>query len=287
MADNLVHPINFLISTSISTETFPTKWKFGHIIPLYKGKGLPKHTTSSYRPITLLPVLSKIIERSVQEQIVNHMNTHKLFHPKQYAFRKGFSTASALIEMADQLFEAAKDKHIGVAISIDQSSAFDSLSHTTLLKKLELYRMDGNTRNFHISQFVEIGTKHSQMKPAPQGVPQGSVLWSILFAIYINEMHEVVRRNSCRMEAHSINNSLFGPNCKLCGTIMYHADDSTYIASSNTRLANQGKLDENMENFKIFLNSNQLCINEGKTSLLETMNPQKRWHTTGNPPPSL
>ena len=150
-ATNLMEPIQFLVNTSIRTKTFPTKGKLGRIIPLHKGKNLPRHKPSSYRPITLLPVVSKIIECAVQEQLVEHMVKQNFFHPQQHAYRKGFSTVTALLELSDRLFEAAELKQIGAAMSVDQSSAFDSLNHETLIRKLEIYGITGDTAEWIIS----------------------------------------------------------------------------------------------------------------------------------------
>ena len=69
----LLQPLTYLINLSINTQIFPTKWKIGRVIPLYKGKNLPKHLPKSYRPITLLPVVSKLVERAIQEQMVKFM----------------------------------------------------------------------------------------------------------------------------------------------------------------------------------------------------------------------
>ena len=100
----LFQPITFLINLSISTQTFPSKWKIGRMSPLYKGKGLPRHLPSSYWPITLLSIISKLTEKVVQEQMVTYMEKQKKFHPNQHSYRTRFSTTSALVQLSDQLF---------------------------------------------------------------------------------------------------------------------------------------------------------------------------------------
>ena len=164
----LLQPITYLINLTISTQVFPNKWKIGRVLPLYKGNNLPKSDPNSYRPITLLPTVSKLAERAIQEQLMEFMNTNNFLHPNHHSYRKGHSTTSALIQLSDQLFEAADCKDIGVAVSIDQSSAFDCLCPEILEKKLKLYGAGDSLIKWiqsylsFRSHFVEIGTKKSQ-----------------------------------------------------------------------------------------------------------------------------
>ena len=110
-AVNLNQSIMFIINLSIRTCTFPTKWKIGRVIPLHKRKGLHRQHPGSYRLITLLPVVIKVVERAIQEQVVGHMEKNQLFHQNQHAYWKGFSTESALLQLTDQLYEAAEGKN--------------------------------------------------------------------------------------------------------------------------------------------------------------------------------
>ena len=167
----LLKPITFLINLTIKTQLFPTKWKIGCVLPLYKGKNLPKCDPSSYRPITLLSTVSKIAERAIQEQLVEYMNINNFLHPNHHAYRKGYSTTSALLQLADQLFEAADSKEISVAVPIDQLSAFNCICPEILEKKLKIYGAGDSLTKWvqsylsYQSQFVEIGMKKSTMKP--------------------------------------------------------------------------------------------------------------------------
>ena len=188
-ATELYKPITFIINLSLMSQKCPAKWKIATVIPLYKGKQLDKMSPSSYRPISLLPALSKLTERAVQSQIVEHMNLTKQWNQNQHAYRSGHSTTSSLLQLANILFQASDNKQIAAAMSVDETSAFDCVNTDILLKKLNLYKFGNSTSNWissymsHRSQFVLIGNKMSDIKPVNQGVPQGSVLGPILFFI--------------------------------------------------------------------------------------------------------
>ena len=86
-AEELASPINSIINLSISTSVFPTKWKIGRLIRLWKGKGKDKLSTESYRPVSLLPVVSKLAEKTIQEQIYRHMEVERLWNPNHHAYK--------------------------------------------------------------------------------------------------------------------------------------------------------------------------------------------------------
>ena len=124
------------------------------------------------------------------------------------------------------------------------------------------------------------------MKPVHRGVPQGSVAGPLFYAIFTNEMSEIVKNRACQDPVHLDRSTLFGSQCQKCGIMSLYADDSTFLVGSRNRNQNQTTLSRNLDEIKCFLYDNQLLINVEKTSLTEFMIYQKKAKTPG-PPPSL
>ena len=246
----------------------------------------------SYRPISLLPVIAKLAERAAQKQMIDFMTRTNQLNENNSAYRKDRSTVTTIIQMMDQIHEAVDEKAIANIMTIDETAAFDTISHVTLDRKLDLYNFSQEARSWcqsfltYRSQYVCIGSGKSQMKAVRHGVPQGSVLGPLLFSIYINKLPEVTQDpDNCGNMVHTIpGEKLFQSSCKDCGIIPSFADDSTVVTSGRSRELNQTKIVKNMEAIKTFLEDNQLKINELKTTLVEIMNPQKRIRTRGRPP---
>ena len=133
----LIKQITYVINLSIKSEKFVNKWRIGKVVPLYKGKSANQLDPKGYRPISLLPVISKLAERVVQKQIVEHFNNNGLWNLNQHGYRNNRSTTSTLLQISDLLFEAADEKEIADILTIDESAAFDSVEPEVLLKKLE------------------------------------------------------------------------------------------------------------------------------------------------------
>ena len=104
----IVPAITHIVNTSLSSGQFPAKYKIAKVIPLHKGKEAPSSQPKSYRPISILPVVSKVIERVVQTQIASYMNNAQLFHPNHHAYRSFHSTTTAMLSMQDAWIEAAE-----------------------------------------------------------------------------------------------------------------------------------------------------------------------------------
>ena len=129
----------------MKTNTFPEKWKTAKVIPLYKGKNAPKSNPKSYRPVAILPICSKILERIIHEQILEHMTKNQFWHPNHHAYRKSRSTETAMIQMYDTWIQAATEGKIASAALIDMSAAFDTVDIDILLGKCKLYNFSKNS----------------------------------------------------------------------------------------------------------------------------------------------
>lgn len=135
-------PLTYIVNFSILTGKYPTNWKIAKIFPLHE-KG-DRNSLKNYRPVSLLPVAGMVLEKIVASQIEEYFEKHMLLGSFQFAFRRSKSTISELLELFDFLLEAKEDNKEILLLLYDLSSAFDTVSHKTLLTKLEIYGFDKN-----------------------------------------------------------------------------------------------------------------------------------------------
>ena len=121
--------IAHVINLSLGEGKFPQKWKLARIIPLQKSKTVDRQKPGSFRPVSLLPLISKLAERVVQKQILNYLEVSGLLSARQHAYRHKCSTTTALIELMDTVATAADENTIAATMGLDQSSAFDAVDH--------------------------------------------------------------------------------------------------------------------------------------------------------------
>ena len=142
VADQLAPVITFIINLSIQTSIFPTPWKWHKVIPLLKSTSADPLTPKSYRPVALLPIISKILEKAVFNQLVQYLEFNELIHPNLHGSRAGHSTATALSQLYDEWVEEVEaGKMVGVLLC-DQSAAFDLCDHYILIEKMKLMGVD-------------------------------------------------------------------------------------------------------------------------------------------------
>ena len=290
VAPQLIKPLKHLTNVSLRTGIFANRWKLAKTIPLLKSLELNRMETSSYRPVAILPTVSKIVERAAQAQLLSFLENTSQLNPSSHAYRTGLSTTTSLMEITNRLYEAVDEKQIASIMTIDQSAAFDCVEHAILLKKLRLYSLSEETIGWISSylekrtQFVSIGRAVSKMEPLSRGVPQGSVLGPLLYSVFTNELAEVVCDPTCGKEEHRNPAKLFSDFCKECGGIIQYTDVTTYTVANRSRRTNQTKLRRNLDELQDFLASNRLAINKSKTKLTEAMISQKRTKLAGQPP---
>ena len=289
-AVDLALPIQHLVNVSLRSAVFANRWKLSKLLPLLKSKELSKLSPGSYRPIAILPAVSKLIEKAAQSQLLKYFEDNKMLNDCTHAYRKGYSTSTTLIEITDRLYEAINENKLASVMTLDQLAAFDCVLHSILIEKLRIYNIDESAIEWIASylhdrmQFVTIGRANSSMSAVRRGVPQGSVLRPLLYGIYTNEMSTAINNSDCTDASHHNSENLFGPDCKKCGIMTQYADDATYIVTDKIRSVNQRKLVENIGRLKEFLESNKLSVKADKTHLVEVMIQQKRAKTTGEPP---
>ena len=244
---HIIPVVTHLINTSISTQQFPTIYKSAKVVPLYKGKDSPETQPKSYRPVAILPIVSKILERVIHTQIVDYMNRGQLFHPNHHAYRSLHSTTTAMLSMHDAWVEAAEKGLMAGVVMVDMSAAFDVVDTSILLEKCRILNFNSDTLKWLKSylcdrkQSVYLGGHLSTELSLEAGVPQGSILGPILYTIYTCDFPEVVHEENC---PHSGEGQIiqYRTMCTECGGLCCFADDSTYTGTAETTLELTRKL---------------------------------------------
>ena len=152
---------------------------------------------NNYRPISLLSVFSKIIERLMYNRLLNFINRHKIFNQNQFGFRNNHSTCMTLVILVENLVDALDNRNCAVGIFLDFQKAFDTVDHGIILDKLYCYGIRGIAHDWFVSylsnrqQSVIYNGYESELKVMRCGVPQGSILGPMLFLLYINDLTNV------------------------------------------------------------------------------------------------
>ena len=266
-----------VINLSLTSLTFPNLWKIAKVIPLLK-KGDPLDP-KNYRPVALLSILSKVLERIIFKQVVEYMEGNGLIHPSHHGSRAKHSTCTAVIEMYDSWVESVENGEMAGVMMLDLSAAFDLVDHQLLLQKLEILGFDQPAAVWmwsylsNRSQGVYVDGKLSDLKQVNVGVPQGSVLGALLYILFVNDLPEVVHGHlGPRHTGHDLgagNQKIqFNINCQTCGTLCCYVDDSTYMYSSSDPAELSAKLSEQYKRLAEYMGDNKLVINNDKTHLL-------------------
>ena len=194
----------------------PEDLKIAKIIPIYKSDD--KKIISNYRPISVLPAFSKILERLIYKRLLDFINQHGILSQNQYGFRKNISTAMALVDLVDKISSSIENNEYTIGIFIDLAKAFDTVNHDILLNKLYHYGVRGIPYEWFKSylnnrkQYVYLNNAYSNHLPIICGVPQGSILGPLLFLLYINDLSTVTKLLTFIMFADDTNIFVSGKN---------------------------------------------------------------------------
>ena len=245
----LIVEFTFLLNKCLDEGIMPDAWCVGTITPVPKN-GM-SNAMSDYRPISVLPSPSKLIERAVYNQLIYHLESHGLLDNRQHGFRRDHSTCSAIFELTQYLYNNVDNRKFISCVFIDYSKAFDTIDHEIMSRKLQLYGLSPGVitwcRDYlsHRRQCVKIEDCKSDYKSVNYGVPQVSILGPLFFVMYVNDLLNMFGSDSVEILLY------------VDDTVIYYADQDANIACN--------KVADGLDIVHQWCETNKLTINVKKT----------------------
>ncbi len=215
--------------------------------PLYKEND--RNEACNYRPISILPAVSKILERTIHNQLYTHITDNNLLSSAQFGFRKNHSTSTCILSLIDRIYKNMDANKLTGVVFLDLKKAFDTVDHNILLKKLKTFNIVDTSiqwfRNYLTNRYQSVkyrGHKSEKLLVAT-GVPQGSILGPLLFILYINDLGDYLTDSA----------------------VSLYADDTALYASSDSHVDLMLTLRLELSIINEWLAANKLTLNVGKT----------------------
>ena len=240
--------ITYICNLSFATGIFPDAMKIAKVIPIYKTGA--KGEFNNYRPISLLPQFSKILEKLFDDRLEQFISKNNILTDCQFGFRTGRSSTMAIVNFMEKITNSLDDMKAVISVFIDLKKAFDTIDHTILLQKLNHYGIRGIVNQWICSyltyrkQYVQIKGTKSTLERIICGVPQGSILGPTLFNLYLNDICNV---------SSILEFTLFADDTN----IIYSHDSTTLLCNT---------LNTELEKLNAWFNLNKLSINLQKTN---------------------
>ncbi|XP_065639571.1 uncharacterized protein LOC136072316 [Hydra vulgaris] len=244
-------PIFEIFKSSIKTGTVPDKLKVAKIIPIFKTG--ETFQINNYRPISILPIFSKILERIIYNRLYEYLIQNKLLDKKQFGFQSQHSTEHAVLDIVNSISDSFNKKQFVLGTFIDLSKAFDTINHDILLKKMEKYGIKNTTLDWFKSYLcnrqqcvISNDNKYSNLLEIKCGVPQGSILGPLLFLIYINDLPQSLKK---------------------LDAVMFADDTSLFYSSASIENLFES-VNDDLENLNTWFKVNKLSLNTEKTKYI-------------------
>ena len=253
LKQGLTNPLCIIFNKSLEEGYFPSEMKKADVIPLYKSSRVDLVT--NYRPISLLLTISKLLEKVVYKRTYNFLDQSNLLYNSQYGFRAKHSCKHAIEELSSKILKNKENGIYTIAIYLDLSKAFDTISHNMLLKKLNKYGIRGQAHNWFkhylcnrtMRSKCTVGdppeTNYSTYRPLEYGTPQGSCLGPLLFMIFVNDLHHHLEHCEC---------------------ILFADDTTIYLGHRNLKYL-EWCIESDLANIAEWFKANKLTLNLNKT----------------------
>ena len=253
---SITTPLEIIFNKSLESGKFPQRMKVADIYPLFKNK--ERNLCTNYRPISLLITVSKLLEKLMYIRVYSFLDNTDQFFDSQYGFRTNHSCENAISELLGHIIKGKERNKSTACVFLDLSKAFDTIKHEVLLAKLERYGIRGVALNWFRSYLTDrkIRVKckvestgkleYSKEYPITFGAPQGSCLGPLIFLLFNNDLHRVIKHSQ----------------------VILFADDTTLYITDHSISRIKTNLEHDLKLLQDWFHANKLTLNLSKTQCM-------------------